>query len=470
MLVAFCSITTLFYAQSPCSGNSAGGFPCDNYDLQSRITPGQMDASFANDSWGWVDPDNGTEYALIGLSNGTAFIDISDPINPIYLGKLPTHTSSSTWRDLKVYNNHAFVVSEAGGHGMQVFDLTRLRNVTSPPVIFSEDAHFDGFGSAHNIVINEETGYAYGVGTTTFNGGIHFVNIQDPLNPIDEGGYSADGYTHDAQVLIYDGPDTEHTGKEIFLGSNGDFGSNNKVVVVDISDKNNPQHISEMTYPDMVYAHQGWFTEDKNYFLLGDEADESDSGFNTRTIIFDVSDLDNPSLHFEFFGTTAAIDHNGYTVGDKFYMAAYNAGLRVLDISDIANQNISEYGYFDTFPSNNQAGFSGAWNVYPFFPSRNIVISGDAGFTLVKDPNELSVPDENIGDVTIFPNPADQNFTIKSTNNPITTVEIFNVLGQQVLQKNIDHLLSVKILINQLTPGLYIVKTNTTTSHKLIVK
>tara|TARA_A100000171_G_C2140315_1_gene154840 strand:+ start:13179 stop:14603 length:1425 start_codon:yes stop_codon:yes gene_type:complete len=470
IFLILCSITTMFYAQTPCIGNLADGFPCDNYDLQSRITPGQMSAEFANDSWGWVDPENGTEYALIGLSNGTAFIDISDPVNPVYLGKLPTHTSSSTWRDVKVYNNHAFVVSEAGGHGMQVFDLTRLRNVANPPETFTEDAHFDGFGSAHNIVINEETGYAYGVGATTFSGGIHFVNIQDPTNPIDAGGYAADGYTHDAQVVIYDGPDTEHTGKEIFLGSNGDFGPNNKIVVIDISDKNNPQHISEMTYPDMVYAHQGWFTEDKNYFLLGDEADESDSGFNTRTVIFDVSDLDNPTLHFEFFGTTAAIDHNGYVVGDKFFMAAYNAGIRVLDISDIANQNISEYGYFDTFPSNNQAGFSGAWNVYPFFSSRNIVISGDAGFTLVKDPNELSVEEQNTENFVLYPNPADQSFSIQAAGNTITSLRIFNVLGQQVLQQNINDLPSITVSINQLTPGIYVVNINNTTSHKLIVK
>tara|TARA_R100000935_G_scaffold13736_4_gene27482 strand:+ start:48411 stop:49835 length:1425 start_codon:yes stop_codon:yes gene_type:complete len=470
IFLILCSITTMFYAQTPCIGNLADGFPCDNYDLQSRITPGQMSAEFANDSWGWVDPENGTEYALIGLSNGTAFIDISDPVNPVYLGKLPTHTSSSTWRDVKVYSNHAFVVSEAGGHGMQVFDLTRLRNVANPPETFTEDAHFDGFGSAHNIVINEETGYAYGVGATTFSGGIHFVNIQDPTNPIDAGGYAADGYTHDAQVVIYDGPDTEHTGKEIFLGSNGDFGPNNKIVVIDISDKNNPQHISEMTYPDMVYAHQGWFTEDKNYFLLGDEADESDSGFNTRTVIFDVSDLDNPTLHFEFFGTTAAIDHNGYVVGDKFFMAAYNAGIRVLDISDIANQNISEYGYFDTFPSNNQAGFSGAWNVYPFFSSRNIVISGDAGFTLVKDPNELSVEEQNTENFVLYPNPADQSFSIQAAGNTITSIRIFNVLGQQVLQQNINDLPSITVSINQLTPGIYVININNTTSHKLIVK
>ena len=158
-------ISTATIAQIPCSGGTAAGFPCSNFKLMGQITSGAMDASSANDSWGWTDPSSGIEYAIIALTNGTAFIDISDPLDPIYLGKLPTHTDPSTWRDVKVYNNHAFVVSEASGHGMQVFDLTRLRNVTNAPVTFTEDAHYDGFGSAHNIVINEDTGYAYPVGT-----------------------------------------------------------------------------------------------------------------------------------------------------------------------------------------------------------------------------------------------------------------------------------------------------------------
>ena len=367
--------------QTPCIGGMAGSYPCNGYDLQSFIPFSTFGASTGNDSWGWTDPQDGSEYALMGLNNGTVFIDISDPINPIYLGKLPTHTSSTTWRDVKVYNNYAFIVSEAGGHGMQVFDLTRLRNVTSPPVTFTEDAHYGGFGSAHNIVINEETGYAYGVGTDTYNGGAHFVNIQDPLNPVGVGGYNGSGYTHDAQVLIYNGPDTDQTGKELYIGANEDH-----VAIVDVTNKANPQLIASATYTNDAYTHQGWFSEDLNYFILGDELDEQNYGFNTKTIVFDFTDLDNPQFDFEHFGSTTAIDHNGYTKNNKYYLANYTAGMRVLDVSDLDNQNISEYGYFDTFPNNNSANFSGAWNVYPFFGSGNIVISNysGGGFFVVK--------------------------------------------------------------------------------------
>lgn len=376
-LAPFCA-----QAQTPCAGGNADGYPCNGYDLQSHIPLSVFNTTGANDSWGWTDPLDGKEYVLMGLENGTAFIDISDPVNPVYLGKLPTHTGATTWRDVKVYSNHAFVVSEAGGHGMQVFDLTRLRNVTNPPVTFTEDAHLGSFGGAHNIVINEETGYAYVVGADTYGGGAHFVNIQDPLNPVDAGGYGTDGYIHDAQVVMYDGPDPDYVGREIMVSSNG---YEQVVAFVDVTDKNNPQGIATISYPNSGYTHQGWFTEDQKYVLIGDEFDESDWGFNTRTLVFDVTDLDNPQSHAEFYGTTPAIDHNGYVVGDTYYLANYSAGFREIDLSDIDNGNLSETAYFDTFTSNNNANYSGVWNVYPFFGSGNIQINDrSGGFFLVK--------------------------------------------------------------------------------------
>ena len=168
------------------------------------------------------------------------------------------------------------------------------------------------------------------------------------------------GYTHDAQVVVYDGPDSDYTGKEIYIGSNED-----KVVIVDVTDKTNPVLISVVTYTNDAYTHQGWFTEDLTYFIVGDEIDELNFGFNTRNIVFDFTDLDNPQLSFEYSGPTSATDHNGYVDGDKFYLANYKAGMRVIDISDISNENMTEIGFFDVFPSNNTAGYDGAWNVYP---------------------------------------------------------------------------------------------------------
>lgn len=454
------------FAQTPCENGFAGPYPCNGYDLQAHLDLNTLDAGSGNDSWGWTDPETDKEYAIIGLRNGTAFIDISDPTNPLYLGKLPTHTDDSSWRDAKVYNNHAFIVSEASGHGMQVFDLTRLRDVSNPPVVFDEDAHFNGFGRAHNIVINEENGFAYAVGTQQFSGGPYIINIQDPTNPTFVSGYSAVDYTHDAQVVNYTGPDQDHVGKELYIGSN-----ENEIVILDVTNKSNVQFISSVSYPNIGYTHQGWLSEDQRHFFLGDEIDELNFGFNTRTIIFDFTDLDNPSQSFDYTGTTPAIDHNGYVNGDKFYLSNYTAGMRVMDISDIDNQNMEEIGFFDTYPESNNPGFDGAWSLYPYFASGNIVISDiNRGFFLVKDPNFLSTETFNKEIITLFPNPASDYLTIQMQNTPIEKIQLINTLGQQVLSINNNNTIKRTIDINALTPGMYFVIINETISKKLMIK
>ncbi|HET8810319.1 MAG TPA: choice-of-anchor B family protein [Flavobacteriaceae bacterium] len=453
-------------AQTPCNGGMAGIFPCDGYDLIAHLDLNDLNASAGNDSWGWTDPMDGKEYALVGLDNGTAFIDISDPVNPVYLGKLPTHTSNSTWRDIKTYQNHAFIVSEASGHGMQVFDLTRLRNAHNPTIPYTEDAHYAGFGNAHNLAINEDTGYAYAIGTSTFNGGPHFVNIQNPTNPLAAGGFALNGYTHDAQIVIYNGPDPDYAGKEIYFGCNED-----NFVIVDVTNKSNPVIIADVGYTNIGYTHQGWLTEDQEYFLLGDELDEINFGFGTKTIVFDVADLDNPVVHFNYTGPTPAIDHNGYVNGNMFYLSNYTAGLRIIDISDIANQNITEVGYFDTYPENNDASFSGVWSNYPYFASDNIVISDiNRGFFLVRS-NALSTEENQLSKAfTVYPNPASNVVNIVSETNPVLTIDVYSMLGQRVLQADLSNNQSQTLDISRLNPGVYLMHINNTTVRRLIVK
>ncbi|MGB5237162.1 MAG: choice-of-anchor B family protein [Flavobacteriaceae bacterium] len=357
---------------TPCTNGLAGQYPCDGFDLLARLSLSEMNAGSGNDIWGWTDPNGGKEYALVGLDNGTAFVDITDTENLVYLGKLPTQTTTSTWRDIKVFQDHAFIGSEAGGHGMQVFDLTQLRNLASPPVTFDADAVYDDFGSSHNIVINENTGFAYPVGARNdaYNGGVHFVDISDPKNPVAAGGYGASGYTHDAQVVSYNGPDADYAGREILVGAN-----EASVVIVDVTDKSNPTLISQFQYSNLWYTHQGWFTADQRFFILGDELDESNTGINSRSLVFDFTDLDNPIFHTTYSGPTSAIDHNGYVLGNQFFLANYTAGVRVVDISDIASGSLDEIGFFDTYPSNNTAAFEGVWSLYPYFPSGKIVVN-----------------------------------------------------------------------------------------------
>lgn len=460
-------ISAIGLAQTPCENGTANGFPCEGYDYISQIPLSTMNSVKANDSWGWTDPQDGKEYAIICLNEATAFIDISDPVNPVYLGQLPGNSGQhTTWRDAKTYQNHVFIVSEDSGHGMQVFDLTRLRDVTSPPQIFTEDALYTEFGGTHNIAINEDTGYAYALGSSTFNGGAHFINIQDPINPVAAGGHNGDGYSHDAHIVTYSGPDTDYTGAEIMVGSN-----ETEVVIVDVTDKSNPQTIATIAYDNVSYTHQGWLTEDHRYFILGDETDELDFGINSRNIIFDFEDLDNPQFHFEYEGPTGATDHNVYVKGNKFYLANNAAGLRVVDISDIANGVAEEEGYFDSYAPNNNSGFTGSWNVYPFFESGHVVISDRAqGMILVKASEVIAGVNESSleASVSLLPNPATERLNIFSEIENIHQITITDVLGKQVFSSTNYDNKEVTLDISALSKGMYFVGINNSVSKKLI--
>ena len=148
----------------PCAGGTAGPFPCAGVDLVSYLPLSALGADPGvelNDMWGWRDASTDREYALVGRSDGVTFVDVTDAANPRALGHLPSAAPPSIWRDVKVYADHAYVVADgAPGHGIQVFDLTRLRDV-EVFTTFTADARYTGVSSVHNIAIDEATGFAY---------------------------------------------------------------------------------------------------------------------------------------------------------------------------------------------------------------------------------------------------------------------------------------------------------------------
>lgn len=366
-----------------CAEGEAAGFSCDAVDLVSFLPLSAIGAEpgeRVTDVWGWTDPETGREYVLLGRTAGLAIVDITNAGSPNFVGLMRANPSGA--RDIKVYADHAFMTGDgAGDHGLLVFDLTRLRDVDEMPAAFQPDARYDLVASAHNLVIDTESGFAYTVGTNTggqsCGGGLHMIDIRDPLQPAfagcftDTEGLIWSGRTHDAQCTVYRGPDENYQGRQICFASN-----ETAMRIVDVTDKSAPQPISTASHPGTAYIHQGWLTEDHRYLYVNDELDEIvGTTERTRTLIYDVAELDDPILIGEHLGPDRATDHNLFISGTRAYLANYQAGFRVLDISN--PESPVEIGWFDTTPyGENPPGFGGgAWTAWPFFESGMIVVS-----------------------------------------------------------------------------------------------
>ena len=372
----------------PCIGGFAGTFPCNRIDLVANLSLSDLGAPpgvILNDLWGWTDPSNGREYALVARTDGVTFVNLGDPEQPRAVGHLPSATAPTSWRDVKVYQNHAYIVADASpGHGIQIFDLTRLRGA-DVFTTFTEDGHYSGVSSVHNIAINDATGFAYATGGNsggiTCGGGLHMIDLTDLTNPSFAGcfadpttGRSSTGYTHDVQCVTYSGPDADYTGQEICIGSN-----ETAISVADVTNKGSPIAVSTATYPDVGYVHQGWFSVDQHYFFQNDELD---TGL-TRMLVWDMTDLDDPIPIDEHLGPTGATDHNMYVKGSLVFHSNYHFGIRVLDVSDPTSP--LEAGFFDTHPPDDAWGFSGSWSNYPYYDSGIVAVtSAEEGLFILR--------------------------------------------------------------------------------------
>ncbi|MEM6784746.1 MAG: choice-of-anchor B family protein [Bacteroidota bacterium] len=440
------------FAQTPCESGSADGYACDRVTLLSFFDFDALTFGYnydsgrrGNDLWGWTDPQTGTEYALVGHYDGVAFVDLSDPTAPVLVGVLPSAqpgTFGNLWRDIKTSGSYAYVVSEASGHGMQVFDLTRLRGVTDPPATFTADALFDGIGNAHNVVADDDLDVVAIVGSADFggsscnSGGLILVDVSDPLNPTLAGCFDDDGYTHDAQCLVYDGPDTDYQGRSVCLSSNA-F----QLSISDITDPTTPEGISTAVYPDAGYTHQGWLSEDKRFFIMNDELDEARGLVpSTRTVVMNVEDLDNPFYEGSYMSGVTSSDHNLYVRDDVIYQANYESGLRVFRFNSATPTDFEPLGFFDTFAPSTAVSFDGAWSVYPYYASGIVTINDrDTGLFVVRPEavgvsNETPLPEATELLSAAFPNPFSQQTTLALTLDTPERVraEVYDLLGRRV--------------------------------------
>lgn len=390
-----------------CQNGRADQFPCHRVDLVAHLPLSAMSSTQGNDIWGHYDLNTGREYALMGLVNGTAIVDISIPDQPRLISRIPGQ--NTTWRDIKVlqtwsaseqrWKAWAYVTADNASLGLQIIDLNELPERASLAATDTTDL------SAHNVYMSNVdystgvpltgmTPYLHIAGSDKNGGAFNSYSLDNPLDPAPVYRHSSDAranYSHDvASLVITD----ERKSTQCVNGGNHceillDYNEDD-IRLWDKTLNQNPVELSRTIYPNMAYVHSGWWTEDKQFMSVHDELDEQFFGINTTVRFFDISDLRNPQLLGTYTGPTRAIDHNGFARGNRYYVSNYERGLVILDITDPTQP--TEAGFFDTYPLSNLAAFNGAWGVYPFLPSGLILVSDiNSGLYILRD-QTLDVP------------------------------------------------------------------------------
>ena len=291
---------------------------------------------------------NGAEYALVGWEFGLSIVDVTDPNNIFEVVNIPG--SQSIWREVKVWNNHAYVTTEAGG-GLQIINLNSLPSPNLPYKNWTGNNAI--FGQIDNIhALHIEAGYVYLFGSNLFNGAALICDLNDPWNPNylghSQGTYIHDGYVRNDTLFschIYDG----------------------YFSIINVANKANPVTINTQNTPDN-FTHNSWLNDAGNALFTTDEVD------NSVLASYDISDPNNIILldKFQTAPGSQAIVHNTHTLNDYAVVSWYKEGVVVVDISH--PDNMIEVGHYDTSPLSG-GGFDGCWGVYPFLPSGNIVAS-----------------------------------------------------------------------------------------------
>ena len=419
-------------AATSCSGGFAGEYPCQGIDFMSRVPLTSFNGNpvSASNLWGYVDLDDNREYAIIGLRNGTGVVDVTDPANPVVVETIVG--VNSQWREVKVYqfwnatasrwDAYAYVTTEGAGGGIQIIDLTQL------PASVSLAGTWMGVSTSHTDQISNidfttnvsnNPGFPpilYISGANT--GGLRFVSLANPTS-LTELGFWTGTYSHDTYPHVFADARANqcapgHNPCEVVFSFAGTAG----LKIIDVTDKSAPVTLSTLTYSQLGYVHSGWISSNGNYIFLHDELDEQNFGHNSRIRTINITSLTAPTVSTMYTGPTLAIDHNGYTIGNKFYFSNYTRGIGILDVT---NPNAPvELSYFDTYPTSNSATFNGAWGVYPFLPSGNILISDiQRGLIVVREQSASPTPTPTVTNTpTITLTPSN---THTPTNTPTAT-------------------------------------------------
>lgn len=377
-----------------------------------------------NSVWAWVDPADNREYAIIGASTGTYFVEVTNPSAPVMRDFVPGRRNNCIWREYKTYGNYVYMVSDDGmPNSFQIADMSYLPD--SVHVVHDDVTIIE---RAHTLYIDGDKLY---LGSPKVSGNYYSMSVYSLANPelpvllrILGQDYSIPSGVHDMFVRN----DTAYVsggyeGLHIFK-----FENDNTFTLIN----------SLTSYVDAGYNHSSWLTSDGKTLVFCDEVPA-----NLAVKAYNVSDMGNITFQSTFKSNEGATPHNPYVVGnDRAVIAYYQDGVQIFDISDPANP--VKTGFFDTdtlfgtnngFPTSNT--YHGCWGAYPFLPSGILlasdmqnglfILNASAALTSVKEQTS-----EN--EFSISPNPFTDRLTLKINldKRSAATIEIYDVLGRKM--------------------------------------
>lgn len=376
-----------------------------------------------NEVWGVV--HDGMEYAIIGSTMGTHFVNVSDLSSPdlqeVAFVAGAAQGTAIIHRDFHDFAGYLFAVADEGASTLQVLDLASLPDTVM--VVYNSNAFVR---TAHNIFIDSSSARLYVCGTVAPGLGFAPLRILDVSNPqqpqllksVSQINGVSLPYVHDAFVRN----DTAwlHCG---FAG----------MYIVDFSDLDAPQLIGTLDdYPQSGYNHSGWMHPAQPIYYLADETHGRDLK------VLDVQNTNDVSVVTTFHAGSAqeqySIPHNLLVRDDRLYVSYYYDGLQVFDLADPLNP--SRIGYFPTSNRPHNNSYEGAWGVYPFLPSGNILVSDmQEGLFVVENAGMVSaqqIPGMNPAELKVFPNPAVAEFMIGDLEGGPSTIRLITPAGRQV--------------------------------------
>ncbi|HLF14383.1 MAG TPA: choice-of-anchor B family protein [Bacteroidota bacterium] len=357
--------------------------------------------SYTAGCWGWTDTASGREYAILGNDCGTAIVEITNVGAMVERDFVPGFCS--IWREIQVHENYAYVVSEAGG-GTQIIDLSYLPDSVHLVKSFTFTSGGKNTDRAHTVHVMDGHMYLNGCGNWS-PGGILIFDLADPVNPVYRGEY-AGTYIHDCYVK-----------NDTIFGA-AIYGTG--IVVINATVKTSPVTLDTISYPG-AGTHNTSTTVDGRYILSTDEI-----GTTAKTL--KIWDRATSAKVAEYVGSPTAIVHNVFVRDSMAIMSYYTAGIRVVDISDPTTP--VEIGGYDSYPVDDHAAYTGAWSVYPFFPSGKIIIGDmESGMYVVEVNVDAPLPPAPFGAYSDYSSPTGITLTWtdpsqKGDGSPLTDFKL----------------------------------------------